>query len=244
MPEKAPWPDSTPAEDAAYALQAQLWDMEFEGEVVSQAGPQSQGFVDADRARALPTSNYNVQGLYRPPGAESIMDNERYAPLANEMRAKGIEAPGEDTAAAVGMSNANTQVWGHEFGHRRDEMEGGGGEKHRLIHDGFRSDTPFEWAAAVNRWYAYNRTRFRRDESVNTYKDVEADLKDAISRRLDSLISTEVSAREAEGDVPIKREGFFTTESLQKDQREEAMRRSQSWNLDKYNELIQNIEGQ
>ena len=242
MAEKAPWPDSTAEEDASYALAKQLWDMEFEGEVVSQAGPQSAEYVDADRARALPVGNYNVQGLYRGPDVESITETERYAPIADALAKRGIEPPGPDTASAVGMSNANTQIWGHEFGHRRDEFEGGGGERRRLVHDAFRSDTPFEWAAAVNRWYAFNKRRFQKDDTINNYKDIEAHLKKTIESNLDSLINVEVEAREGEGDVPIKREGFFNRETLDKDQREEATRRSHSWSIDKYNELIENME--
>ncbi len=232
MPEKAPWPDSTPEEDAAYALQAQMWDMEFEGDVVRQGGPQLQGYVDADRARLLGTDSYNVQGLYRPEGAESIMETGRYGILADELREKGIEAPGPDTVAAIGGENANEQIWAHEFGHRRDATEGGGGERRRLIHDAFRSDTPFEWAAAVNRWYAYNQRRYRKQGDINNYGQVEKDLKESIASNMDSLIRTEVRAREAEGDVPIKREGTFSIENLDRDQREQMKRRSQSWSLD------------
>jgi hypothetical protein len=243
VPEKAPWPDSTPEEDAAYALQAQLWDMEFEGEVVSQGGPQLQGVVEAERARLLPVGNYNLQGMYRGPDSESIMEIGRYGPIADKLREKGIEAPGPDTVAAVGASNANPQIWAHEFGHRLDQQQGGGGrERRRLIHDAFRSDTPFEWAAAVNRWYALNKRRWKNDDSINTYADVERHLKETIASNRNSLLQTEVDAREAEGDVPIKREGFFTTESLHKDQEEQMERRSKSWSIEKYNEIVKGWE--
>lgn len=242
MPEKAPWPDSTPEEDAAYALQAQLWDMEFEGEVVSQGGPQLQGVVEAERAKLLPVGNYNLQGMYRGPEAESIMEINRYGPIADALKEKGLEAPGPDTVAAVGASNANTQIWAHEFGHRRDTQRGGGSERYRLIHDAFRSDTPFEWAAAVNRWYALNKRRWRKNDSINTYADVERDLKENIARSRNSLLQTEVDARESEGDVPIKRDGWFTSESLRKDQEEQMERRSKSWSIEKYNEIVKGWE--
>lgn len=237
--ESAPWPDSTPEEDAAHALAKQMWDMEFQGDVVRQGGPQLQGYVDPERARLLGTSSYNLQGLYRPPEAESIMETGRYGILADELREKGIEAPGPDTVAAIGGENANEQIWAHEFGHRRDTMEGGGGERSRLIHDGFRSDTPFEWAAAVNRWAAYNQRRFRKEGIVHNYQQVEEDLKESIASNMDSLIRTEVNAREAEGDVPIKREGMFNIESLEQDQREQMKRRSHSWSIEKYNEIVE-----
>lgn len=241
---KAPWPDSTEAEDAAYSLQAQLWDMEFEGEVVSQGGPQLQGVVEADRARMLPVGTYSVQGLYRPPGAESIMDIGRYGPIADKLRERDIEAPAEDTVAAVGAANASPQIFAHEFGHRRDDQRGGGSERYRLIHDAFRSDTPFEWADAVSRWYSWNRRRWADNDAINTYADVERDLKEQIARSRNSLLSTEVEARESEGDVPLKREGFFNRETLRKDQEEQMERRSHSWSIEKYNQMIQNIKDQ
>ncbi len=242
--ESAPWPDSTAEEDAAYALATQMIDMEFRSDVVRQGGPQLSGFVDPAKARVLGTDSYNVQGLYRPEGAESIMETGRYGPLADELREKGIEAPGPDTVAVVGGEHATEQIWAHEFGHRRDTMEGGGGERYRLIHDAFRSDDPFEWAAAVNRWYAYNERRYRKQGDINNYSQVEKDLKESIASNMDSLIRTEVRAREAEGDIPIGREGMFSIESLDRDQREEMKRRSNSWSIEKYNTAIDKIQNQ
>lgn len=239
MPEKAPWPDSTPEEDAAYALQAQMWDMEFESGVVSQGGPQLSKYVDADRAHLLGTSSYTAQGLYRPEGADSIMESSGYELLADELTAKGIEAPGPDTVAAVGAANATDQIWAHEFSHRRDSKEGRrGSERYNLIHDAFRSDTPFEWADAVSRWLSWNRERFTKDKEMNTYEDVENNLKEQIESSSYTLLDAEVEAREAEGDVPMKRDGWFNRETLLKDQREQMERRSQSWSIEKYNEIV------
>lgn len=241
--EKAPWPDSTEAEDAAYALEKQMWDFEFQRAVVDQGGPQLAGYVDPEKARLLGVGNFNLQGMYSPPDAKSIMDNERYGLITDQLKARNIEPPGPDTVSAVGASNANPQIWAHEFGHRRDELlHGGGRERNRLIHDAFRSDSPFEWAAAVNRWYAYNKVRFNKDDDINTFTDVEHHLKEAIASNRNALLQTEVDAREAEGDVPMRREGMFQTESLHRDQEDQMERRSNSWSLEEYNKLIKNME--
>ena len=240
MPEKAPWPDSTPEEDAAYALQAQWWNMEFQRDVVEQGGPQVAEYVDPERARLLPTELYTVQGLYRPEDQDkSIMEIKRYAPLAREIEEKGIEPPGRDVAAVVGGGSATPQIWAHEFGHRRISQKGGrNDERWRLIHDGFRSDTPTEWVDAVKRWLSWNRKKFNADPEMSTYKDVEENLKRSIAANSKFLINAEVEAREAQHDVPKKREGFFTIESLRKDQEEQMERRSKSWSVEKYNENI------
>lgn len=237
--ESAPWPDSTKAEDAAYALATQMIDMEFEGNIVKQGGPQLQGVVEADRATLLPVGTYNVQGIYRPPGGKDIMEAGRYDLIADKLRAKGLEGPEEDSVAAVGAANANDQVWSHEFSHRRDEQRGGGSETYNLIHDAFRSDTPFEWADAVSRWRSWNRDAFAKDDDINTYEDVENHLKKAIELRKDSLISTEVEAREGQDAVPVKRDGWFNPESLRRDQEEQMKRRSHSWSIKKYNEIVE-----
>lgn len=243
--DSAPWPDSTEAEDAAYALAAQMIDMEFEGNIVKQGGPQLQGVVEADRARMLPVGTYNVQGLYRPPGAESIMEEGgRYGLIADKLRERGLEGPGEDTVAAVGAANANDQLWAHEFGHRRDHQKGVGSERYRLIHDAFRSDNPFEWAEAVGRWYTWNRRRWADNDNINTYQDVERDLKEQIERSRHTLLGTEVDARKEQGSVPMKREGIFNRETLLKDQADQMERRSHSWSIDKYNTAIQKIKDQ
>ena len=240
--ESAPWPDSTAKEDAAYALQAQLWDMEFEREVIQQGGPQLAGHVDADRARMLAVGNWNLQGMYSPPDSKSIMDIEAYGPIADQLRDRNIEPPGLDTVSAVGASNANPQIWAHEFGHRRDErLSGGGRERNRLIHDAFRSDDAWEWGAAVNRWYAYNKRRFSKDDQINTFTDVEHHLKEAIANNRNALLQVEADARKEEGDMPMRREGMFNAESLYRDQEEQLERRSKSWSLKKYNDLIQDI---
>lgn len=242
---KAPWPDSTAAEDAAYALEAQMWDFEFEREVVQQGGPQLAEHFDADKARMLPVGNWDLQGLYRPPGAKSIMDIERYKPVADILREKGIEPPAEDTVSAVGASNATPQIWAHEFSHRRDETEQRStGERYNLIHDAFRSDNAFEWADSVTRWKRFNQRRFDKDDSIKTYADIERDLKETIATNRNTLLQEEVDARESEGDVPIDREGWFTSDSLFKDQEEQLERRAHSWSIKKYNELVRDIQNQ
>ena len=246
MAEKAPWPDSTPEEDAAYALEAQMWDMEFVRDVVEQGGPQVAEYVDPEKAQLIPTRGrqYNVQGIYRPADEEkSLMEIERYAPIARELELAGREAPGPDTAAVVGGASATPQIWAHEFGHRRVHHEGGGGnERWRLIHDAFRSNTPTEWADAVMRWRSWNRRRFDRDPDIKNYRDIEQHLKETIATNRNYLLNAEVEAREAQSDVPKKREGFFTIESFRKDQEEQMEFRAKSWSIEKYNADIKRLE--
>jgi hypothetical protein len=234
LAQAAPWKGATPAENAAYAQQAELGDADFEREVVQQGGPSLEGHVDADRAHTLNTSGYNVRGIYMPEGEPmSDKEKEHFAPILNEAKISEFE-PGN--AYALGGHNAKPDIWAHEFDHRRQDVEELspwlGKEKSATLMQAFRADSQEEWYEAVRVWHAYNQGKFQ--EKGQTLLDVEEHLKGMLDSWGADLVKIEVDARESRGDRPKDQPGRFwgmDKGDLRKDAEEQAAKRAKSHDL-------------
>lgn len=208
-----PWKGATAEESAAYAQQVALANAEFEREVVQAGGPTLAGKVDADKANALDTKNYNVMGTYRASGIDSPEEitqmKRRYGPA---LRDAGIEEFASQEVNALGMENANPQIFAHEFQHRRHDIDNLspwlGEEKAITLQMAYRADTPEDWMQAVSTWYAINRYKFSASE-YQTMKDVEKHLITTIDSWRENLENDEIKALEERGNRPRDREGRF-----------------------------------
>lgn len=242
---KAPWPNATPEEDAAYAKAAQMADSEFEREVVQQGGPQLEGYVDPDRAHLVDSVPDNVQGVYMPEG-EPMTEAEKvkYGRLLDQSKVEEFE-PGN--TYAISAKNAKPDIWAHEFTHRRQDVLGlspwMGKEKSATLTQAFRADNPQEWYKAVRVWHAYNKHKFQEDGQ--TLYDVEKHLKKTLESWQADLIRTEVEAREERSDRPKDRPGRFwgtNKGDLRRDAEEQAAIRAKSHDMKKYFDRIESEE--
>lgn len=104
-----------------------LGDSEFEIEVADRLGPLSKGVVEADVANyvGLPTrKRTNLEGFYVPPEA-SERERQNYANKYFTDRTTGkktyLPFPELDNIYALG-TQANPNLWSHEFRHRYNNM--------------------------------------------------------------------------------------------------------------------------
>jgi hypothetical protein len=237
---KAPWSNSTPAEDAAYAQQAAMADNEFEQEVVAQMGPAGEqpGGVSAKRADLLP-GGWRLRGTYIWPeyGAEgeeerSKYTEERYAPIF-EGTGKKMSA---DTVYAVGGGEANKGLWGHEFLHRLRNRSPMGDkwdkEQYVRLIDGWRASSPDQWLDAV-----MNYRDYLPNSDGTTIEEAESVLKKNLKLFEQELIDQETQMRTEQRDRPKDRPAYFGLTSkpgsLRADQEEAFKSRKKNWDMAK-----------
>ena len=245
----APWEGATPEEDDAYNQQVQLGNMEFEGEVARHGGPKIEEYVDADQARLITgIGNWEAMGTYKPLNAGPTDPKGSFKYMLKEMKEKDIEDFEPGIVNAIGASNAQADIWSHEFDHRRYDIKDLshflGQEKSVTLHQAFRARTSEEWNTAVRVWLAINQHKFVGQGK--TYMDVENNLLGILDSWENELLNVEVNAREERGDNPEDRPDnwIFKGGDLKRDQKEALERRKPHWSLERYVEEYQDRDKQ
>lgn len=244
----APWPNATAEENAAYSQQAQLGNMEFEQEVGMRAGPVVAPYVDADRAKYIGPKDYNVLGSYTDPEhvekveAGIMSDNTSLDRILRRAQELGLYEDYEvenDTTYAFGWG-ARPDVWGHEFDHRRIELNDLtpllGEERAVLLRQAFYARDPIDWKEVLESWYAETKHR----NEYKDYYDVENNLKRALENWKDSFLNQEAKVRKGEGDKPKKRK--WAWDSLYTDAEDQYNKRKKVWSIDKYNQMVDRLK--
>lgn len=149
---KAPWANSTPEQDAAYALSIGM-DIDFESEVAAQMGPMGRHKVRAEDATFLGTKeSFNLQGTYLEDDYGVDEDytnavNRRYRKVAEQAQYP-FEA---NTVYAVHARDANPRIWSHEFRHKYwvEDTEDENSEIKNRLFDIYRADSKDEYFDAL-----------------------------------------------------------------------------------------------
>lgn len=247
--QKAPWPNATPEEDAAYDQQVHMGNIEFEQGVADQMGVVGREAIDADRAKLL-SGNWNVRGFTTPSKLADI-DKKKYAPLFRNTKDK-LEP---NMHYAVGAEQATNSLWAHEFGHtglnikeRREAVKEisftesknaqllvkiMGEEQIMRLWDAYRADSKEEWQKAVYFWL----DRLLSRGTVKRISMIEAEkrLKKTLGLWEDTFINMEVEAAEEKGiryKTRRKSEGVPDTGSLKQDYTEAMHHRQKRWYLE------------
>ena len=196
---KAPWPNSTPEEDKAYAQSVELGDTEFELEVADYMGPYGREYIDADKYNVTkdPEGMFTLAGMYYQYYNDVPSHQEYYDAIEKNADIK-LE---RDNVYVFGTEFSTPRIAAHEFRHRKVETERYGGrgellpemhhEKRNRLWDVFRADDPASFAEGFDAWAGW---MYEEKGKAHPKSEVYADLLDHIDKYKEVLLNEEVMA--------------------------------------------------